>query len=642
MSLGFEQAGFDVLLGIDLDGYHAAAHERNFPYGKTLCRSVAELTGTDIFAALDGESDIDVIFGGPPCQGFSNMGVRDAQDPRNTLVRQFARIVSEVRPKAFVMENVPGMLAGSTRPVLDDAIEFFERSGYVLAHPVRVLDASEFGVPQRRKRLILLGVRKDIGTAIDYPGAVRGDRPTVWEAIGDLPDVDARDDLFRANSTSYDREPVSEYARAMRGAADDRSDFSHPRAWDRTRCTGCLRVRHTDSAVALYAATSPGDMVPGHKLPRLDPDGIAPTLRAGSDSAHGSYTAPRPVHPTRPRCITAREAARLHGFPDWFSFYPLKWHAYRQIGNAVCPPVAKAIGAAVMRALGERPVKPHRIIELTDTFALPDERPRTLKRIPQIDNFPPVVRELFAAAFDPETKKLYRPRFGFEDVQAAIRKTKVNLSWTRGDTFLPEIARSRNVGRILEPCLSMGFTVRECDEGDAIGEFVRAGHPDGLDERNLLRVGSRELSGAVVLDGFDCSHLSTPHALFALLSRGEVVGALWGDGARVEVERRPGAATGTVAMPYRVTGPADRLGGGLVAAFEGRNVPNRSRLARLMSDTRSEELVVLLPVSKRHVLVARFDNAALPCELARRVFSCGEGTQKTKGRKRGEQQPSLF
>src|SRR6185437_14122619 len=109
---------------------------------------------------------------------------------------------------------------------------------------------------------------------------------------------------------------------------------------------------------AVYAATLPGHTVPGHKLPKLHPEGISSTLRAGSDSTHGSYTAPRPIHPYRPRCITAREAARLHGFPDWFAFYPTKWHAYRQIGNAVCPPVARAVGFSILAALGLSPFKP--------------------------------------------------------------------------------------------------------------------------------------------------------------------------------------------------------------------------------------------------------------------------------------------
>ncbi len=487
MSVGFEQAGFDIALAVDRDGYHSATHERNFPYGATLCRSISDLTLEQIYGSLGGIREVDLVFGGPPCQGFSTMGQRDALDPRNTLVGQFVRIIREVRPKAFVMENVPGMLAGSTRAILDDALAQFESSGYRITRPVRVLDASAFGVPQKRKRLIVLGIRSDCGSEIVYPGPPIQealDPPTVWEAIADLPKVDEREELFRANDALYDCEPLSDYARIMRGRAVNAGDFSHPRVWDSTRCTGCLRVKHAPHAIALYAATPSGTMVPSHKLPKLDPAGIAPTLRAGSDSSHGSYTAPRPIHPFKPRCITVREAARLHGFPDWFGFYPLKWHGYRQIGNAVCPPLAHALGAAILRALRIRPVKPKRAIELGDEFHLPPERPRSLKRIPQILHFPPVIEKLFLDRFDEANGRLTAPKFSFIDVQKAIASTGVALTWVRSDTFLAEIARSRNVLRLLAPCLRRGFTIQKLGEGKAIGQFVPLGHPDGLEMKS--------------------------------------------------------------------------------------------------------------------------------------------------------------
>ena len=486
LSAGFEQAGFDIALGVDSDGYHAAAHDRNFPHGKTLCQSVATLTAADVFAAV-GRSEVDVIVGGPPCQGFSTMGVRDALDPRNDLVGQFVRVVREVRPKAFVMENVPGMLAGKTRAVLTTAITQFETAGYRITHPVRVLDASLFGVPQQRKRLILLGLRNDIPGGIEYPTAGTLDRPTVWEALADLPAVDTRDELFAENDAAYDADPIAQYARVMRGIEVEPTNFAHPRGWDSSRCSGCLRVKHTAGAVALYTATPPGEMVPSHKLPRLDPNGLAPTLRAGSDSAHGSFTAPRPIHPYRPRCITAREAARLHGFPDWFAFYPSKWHAYRQIGNAVCPPLAKALGAAVLAALGIRPTKPRRAVALSDAFHLPADRPRSLKRIPQVVHYPPVIERLIAARYDAGRDRLTAPTFTFADVQRAVAAAGVQLTWIRADTFLPDIARSRNVLKLLAPCLRRGYTIRKLSGGDAIGEFVPQGHPEGIEVKAVAR-----------------------------------------------------------------------------------------------------------------------------------------------------------
>jgi DNA (cytosine-5)-methyltransferase 1 len=482
MSLGFEQAGFDVALGVELDGYHVATHERNFPYGKSLCRSVSDLTADIVFEAV-GTSDVDLICGGPPCQGFSHMGQRDALDPRNSLVSQFVRVVGEVKPRAFVMENVPGMLTGEARSTLDNALNGFEKAGYRITHPCRVLDASAFGVPQKRKRLIVIGIRRDLGEAATYPSrAASGipSIPTVWEAIADLPDVDELAELFNSNNTVYSDKPKNNYSRTMRGLLDDPHDFSYRRIWDKKKCSGCLRVRHTPSAIALYERTKPGEMVPSHKLPRLDPNGLAPTLRAGSDSSHGSYTAPRPIHPFRPRCITAREAARLHGFPDWFAFYPSKWHAYRQIGNAVCPPLARAIGHAIIQRLGYVPSVPKVMMALSDEYRLPEDRPRTRKRLPQVVHYPPVIEALFADRFDRSRGILRNPGFTFGDVIAAVESTGVELNGVRADTFLGQIARSRNVNRLLDPCLKYGFTIRLVNGGERIGEFVPAGHPDGI------------------------------------------------------------------------------------------------------------------------------------------------------------------
>ena len=623
MSLGFEQAGFDVLLGVDLDGYHVAAHERNFPYGRTLCRSVTDLTGDDLRAAV-GRIDVDVLFGGPPCQGFSNMGVRDARDPRNTLVGHFVRLVAELQPKAFVMENVPGMLAGSTRPLLDDAIAELESAGYRITHPVRVLDASCFGVPQKRRRLILMGVRSDVPGELVYPSGPQPgqpSRPTVWEAIDDLPDIDADDSLFAADVGRYDRTPDDEYARVMRGLAVDPTDYSHPRDWDHETCTGCLRVRHTPKAVALYAATPPGQMVPGHKLPRLDPGGLAPTLRAGSDSSHGSYTAPRPVHPFRPRCVSAREAARLHGYPDWFAFYPSKWHASRQIGNSVCPPVARAIGAKVMAALGYAPTRPAARVSLPNKFRLPDDRPKTLKRLPQIVHFTPVVDHLFRQAFDPTTKRVAVPRFGFDDVRKAIAETGVNLSWVRADTFVAEIARSRNVRRILESCLQAGYTLRPVDDAPAIGEFVPVGHPDGIDERDFLRVGSREFDAAVSLKGF-MSRPNSADAVLDLLLAPTVASTLWpGPAPRIVFEGPPGAGRKFTVRPYTVFDGDRPAGSGCGLAFTAGAMPDRARITRYATATRRDEIAVVVPVTTEHVLATRFSGCLeFPREVGRGLF----------------------
>ena len=164
------------------------------------------------------------------------MGHRDKDDPRNTLVDEFARIVLDVRPKAFVMENVPAMGSGDTRQILDRVISDLEAGGYEITKPIRKLVASDFGVPQHRTRLFVLGIRSDVGKTITYPErSVKGQpkRPTVFEAIADLPNVERLERLFSADSVSYDQPPMTDYARVARGLDDDPSDLSIPRAWDR-------------------------------------------------------------------------------------------------------------------------------------------------------------------------------------------------------------------------------------------------------------------------------------------------------------------------------------------------------------------------------------------------------------------------
>ena len=588
MSLGFEQAGFDVVLAVDVDGHHVAVHQRNFPSHPALGASATDLTAEKVWQAIGGKTEIELVCGGPPCQGFSTMGLRDPLDSRNSLIGHFVRLVSEIRPKAFVMENVPGMAVGQAKPVLDRAILALEQAGYTITKPVQVLDASLYGVPQKRRRLFLLGARGDLGVTLSYPlGPPSGQppRPTVWEAISDLPAIEGQDGLFKSDEARYDKEPAAPYAKVARGIVLDPTDFSHPRLASKDICTGCLRIRHVASAVELYRATPPGSVVPGHKLPRLDPDGVCPTLRAGSDSSHGSYTAPRPVHPVQPRCITAREAARLHGFPDWFAFYPTKWHAYRQIGNAVCPPVARAVGLSILGSLGLDPVKPTVPVNAPDGFVLADDRPRTQKRIPHVKNYAPVVAALFASAFDPASKSLRRARFTFADVQTAISAVDASLPWTRADTFVQELARSRSVRRLLASCLEQGYAIRPLREGDDIGEFVTEGTPGAITDKDAIEVKSRDLAGAVALD-----LLVAPGRLADLL-----------DDPRV------------------ATRPS-----GFVVVAEASPLPTRSKIKKIAESANSAEVVLIARLTVDHVAVIQFgDCLRSPVERCRRVFRVG-------------------
>ncbi|CAG4925430.1 unnamed protein product [Acidocella sp. C78] len=378
LSLGFEQAGFDVVAAVEIDPIHSAVHAFNFPGCAMLPRSVEGLTGAAIRKAAGiGRRRVDVVFGGAPCQGFSLIGHRVLDDPRNNLVREFVRIVGELQASYFLFENVKGLTVGRHRAVLEELIEAFDAIGYQVRMPWRVLDAAQYGVPQHRERLFLFGARKGLPLP-EYPAALtraaddgwnKGGKksPTCRDAIGDLPDADRFDALLDSDEVHPGkwREP-STYARELRCLTNDAWHYGYVREWNPAVLTSSARTDHTDISKRRFAETPPGQVEPISRFFKLDGDGLSNTLRAGTDAARGAFTSPRPIHFDLPRCVTVREMARLHGFPDWFRFHATKWHGARQIGNSVPPPLARAVAGALMKALRIEPMRPETRISLGD------------------------------------------------------------------------------------------------------------------------------------------------------------------------------------------------------------------------------------------------------------------------------------
>jgi DNA (cytosine-5)-methyltransferase 1 len=369
LSLGFERAGFDVVAAVEIDPIHCAVHEFNFPKTATICKSVIDLDSTEIRnRAGIGDRAIDVVFGGAPCQGFSMIGKRALDDPRNGLVHHFVRLVLELRPKYFVFENVKGLTVGAHKKFLEEIIEAFQADGtYRVVTDYRVLNAAEYGVPQDRRRLFLLGARKGLALPT-YPDERR--KVTVAEAIGDLPEVEEIPELMERDWTPAKYKTSSAYAKKLRGLLNDPSDFSYRRKFDRHILTSSLRTYHTPLSQSRFAATLCGETEAVSRFHKLDPDGVCNTLRAGTNSDRGAFTSPRPIHPHTPRCITVREAARLHSYPDWFRFHVTKWHGFRQIGNSVPPLLAQAVAERLMAALRIEPTVPGETLQLGDPALL--------------------------------------------------------------------------------------------------------------------------------------------------------------------------------------------------------------------------------------------------------------------------------
>lgn len=374
LSLGFQQAGFDVRAAVEYDPIHAAVHEFNFPNCATICRSVTDIDGEYVRSHSNiGQADITAVIGGAPCQGFSLIGHRALDDPRNQLVSHYVRLVKELEPKYFVFENVKGLTIGHHKRFLHELIYEFKRIDYSIVEPYRVLNALWFGVPQDRERLFIIGARAGVKLP-QYPEpthqpdrTVRDIRalpltPTVWDAIGDLPEVEEYEELLEKDWVEAKFRRPSDYAKSLSMVNGTRTP----------KLTSSLRTVHTPESQKRFTDTRHGCVEKISRFLKLDPTGYCNTLRAGTASDRGAFTSPRPIHPHTPRCITVREAARLHSYPDWFRFHVTKWHGFRQIGNSVPPLLARAVALQVIAALpkASRPTVTNEIPRLGDPALL--------------------------------------------------------------------------------------------------------------------------------------------------------------------------------------------------------------------------------------------------------------------------------
>lgn len=385
LSLGFEQAGFDVVTAVECDPVHAATHAFNFPQSQVLCRDVLELSADDLRktiktalektrpgAAWDGQ--VDAIIGGPPCQGFSIGGRQEQGDPRNRLLLQFVRLVEELKPRTFCLENVAGLLSERFDDARQEVFERLAHAGYAMSGTDTPVNSLDFGVPQSRRRVVVLGAFGSDAPSLPLPVV---SRTSVEDALDGLPSPVRYAELSASDEVSLLPDDIerrfataSPYARGLAGIDQIPGDRSRPRMWEPSRLTGSRRTKHTDATVGRFAATPPGTVEPKSRLYRLPLSGPARTLRAGTGPERGSHTSPRPIHPVEDRVITVREAARLHGYPDWFRFHTTNWHGHRQVGNSVPPPLAQAAGFALLDSLGGPPIPSEAAIPLGDASLL--------------------------------------------------------------------------------------------------------------------------------------------------------------------------------------------------------------------------------------------------------------------------------
>jgi DNA (cytosine-5)-methyltransferase 1 len=351
-SLGAELAGFHSLAAIDIDPTLQSAYRKNFPGTKAVQASVADLDAA-AWRQIIGRVRPDGLIGGPPCQGFSWIGRRRKNDPRNNLLHHFYRNVMVLRPKFFIMENVLGLLDEDNAGILKDAIEQVTKH-YQIVGPFTV-NAAHFGAATNRRRTVVIGYDpNDIAplTVEILSPKIPKKLITVRDAIGDLPspipDPKDDDDFGWARFTAKSADRASTYAKTLR--RPPRRGLGWNEAIDRHRegyVSGLTETRHSKTVARRYTLTPGGKSDPVTKSYRLQWHGQCPTLRAGTDIDKGAFQAVRPLHPGKGRVITVREAARLQSFPDWFIFHTTKWHSFRMIGNSVSPAVSQGLIARI-------------------------------------------------------------------------------------------------------------------------------------------------------------------------------------------------------------------------------------------------------------------------------------------------------
>ena len=352
LSLGAARAGFAVCGAVDIDPKANEAHKINFPNTIHLETDIAELTGLALRQALHlhGKSIAGVI-GGPPCQGFSPIGKGNKDDIRNRSFVDFFRIVSEVLPAFFLVENVPGIMQDKFKSLREEAFSLID-ARYDILPPLR-LSANDYGTATARTRVFFFGYLADAVdplTSDSFAAPRNAKSVCVKDALRGLPtSIDPGWQKEEQSWQAVGAYVADGFGRRLHGHVPSGvGDPNALRRLSRSReVSGFLGTAHTDEVVKRFAKTKCGSYDTVSRFYRLDLDGHCPTLRAGTGSDKGSFQAARPIHPTEDRVITPREAARLQGFPDWFQFSPTKWHSFRQIGNSVSPILAEHIFSVI-------------------------------------------------------------------------------------------------------------------------------------------------------------------------------------------------------------------------------------------------------------------------------------------------------
>ena len=335
LSQGFRDAGCNIISAVEINKNLSQTFRNNFKKTKIFEEDISKVKSKDL---LVNESKVDIVIGGPPCQGFSMSGKRIRgngiflNDKRNKLFKEFVRIINDLKPKIFLMENVPGILNIFQGKTKNQILSIFESIGYDAK--VKVLLAADYGVPQLRKRAFFIGNNLGIDPEFLFPPKINKDYITVEDAIFDLPFIKSGQGEFE---TIYKKKPSTEYQKKMRAGV--KKLYNH------------ISTKHDDKIINIIKMLKEGEG--RNNLPKKFQ---TKSIHSGSYMRivknKPSYTITtrfdtppvgRVTHPIADRALTAREAARLQSFPDDFIFIGKRTHIGIQIGNAVPPLLAYEI-----------------------------------------------------------------------------------------------------------------------------------------------------------------------------------------------------------------------------------------------------------------------------------------------------------